>query len=306
MPPVRQQRTCCVCPSCWLVGTLSSSTCSMSKGSCVCVCVLHCPLAACCMCVAMQGAHQARADGRHRRGGHAVHSLVWPHDPQGLLTRPAAPCGSNQGQQGPRRVCLDADTLTAVVRGQASVPAADRQALQHVDGQAFAVSDVSVLEAVSGACCAPPLNQSCSSGAPLSLPACSALLFCSPEVYTSNHKTEILDEAFDAVLKRLGAPRNKHLIRDRLWVRDTQGRWCESSDAGELLVQHHKQHWAPLVRCTYPLLCLASHNFLKRVGCQLTCGATVSEVVCLIQHDCSELGGCAVLEVHSQGGVAAC
>lgn len=129
------------------------------------------------------------------------------------------------------------------------------------------------------------LNQSCSFGTPLSLPACSALLFCSPEVYTSNHKTEILDEAFDAVLKRLGAPRSKHLIRDRLWVRDTKGRWCESSDAGELLVQHHKQHWAPLVRCTYPLLCLVSRNSLKRVGCQLTCGATVSAVACLIQHD---------------------
>jgi hypothetical protein len=116
------------------------------------------------------------------------------------------------------------------------------------------------------------LNQSCSPGALSAVsPACSGLLFCSPEVFTSNHKTEILDEAFDAVLKRLGAPRSKHQIRDRLWVRElTRGRWCESSEAGELLVQHHKQHWAPLVRATRSLwLCPARPACLSlRVGCQ--------------------------------------
>lgn len=48
MPPLRQQRTCCVWPSLWLVGTLSSSTCSMCKGSCVSVCcTVHWLPAAC-------------------------------------------------------------------------------------------------------------------------------------------------------------------------------------------------------------------------------------------------------------------
>lgn len=80
------------------------------------------------------------------------------------------------------------------------------------------------------------------------LSACSGVLFCSPEVYTSNHKTELMDDAFTAVKERLGAPQTRQDSSSNLWVRDTTlQKWCQSPAASQLLVQHHKKYWAPLV-----------------------------------------------------------
>lgn len=82
--------------------------------------------------------------------------------------------------------------------------------------------------------------------------ACSAVLFCSPEVYTSNHKTELFDAAYDAVLKRLGAPSSRRASEDDLfvWSREEHS-WLPSGAATRLLLKHHKSHWAALVGYTW-------------------------------------------------------
>lgn len=75
-------------------------------------------------------------------------------------------------------------------------------------------------------------------------------------MYTSNHKTELLDDAFDAVTKRLGAKQGRGDTRDDLWVWDTNDNlWCPSPAAAALLVDHHKTHWAPLVRALHRAAC---------------------------------------------------
>jgi hypothetical protein len=76
----------------------------------------------------------------------------------------------------------------------------------------------------------------------------SGVLFCSPEVYTSNHKTELLDDAVSAVFKRLGARQGRGDNSDDLWCWDTRrNQWCGSPAASKLLLDHHKLHWAPMV-----------------------------------------------------------
>lgn len=74
----------------------------------------------------------------------------------------------------------------------------------------------------------------------------SGVLFCSPEVYTSNHKTELQDATFTAVSERLGATSGTD--KD-LWVWDAQQhKWSDApTTASTLLLNHHKAHWAPLV-----------------------------------------------------------
>lgn len=76
----------------------------------------------------------------------------------------------------------------------------------------------------------------------------SALLFCSPEVYTSNHKTELFDDAYAAVMRRLGATGRQESSYSDLWVWDAnKHKWSSSADASKLLARHYKQHWADLV-----------------------------------------------------------
>lgn len=86
---------------------------------------------------------------------------------------------------------------------------------------------------------------------PVLCAACSAVLFCSPEVYTSNHKTELTDAAYDAVLKRLGAPSSRRASEEDLFVWSCEEHsWLPSGAATRLLLKHHKSHWAALVRHT--------------------------------------------------------
>ena len=87
----------------------------------------------------------------------------------------------------------------------------------------------------------------------------SAVLLCSPEVYTSNHKTELLDEAFDAVLQRLGGV-GRQYAGDGLWAWDcSKHKWCQSVAASKLLAMHHKTYWAPLVS-SFEMHCRLSLN----------------------------------------------
>jgi hypothetical protein len=70
-------------------------------------------------------------------------------------------------------------------------------------------------------------------------------------VYTSNHKTELLDQAFDAVRNQLGAPSSstaKAGAHEPLWCWDARvGKWRTSAGAADLLVRHHREHWQALV-----------------------------------------------------------
>lgn len=96
----------------------------------------------------------------------------------------------------------------------------------------------------------------------------SGVLFCSPEVYTSNHKTELLDDAVSAVFKRLGARQGRGDSSDDLWCWDTRrNQWCGSPAASKLLLEHHKLHWAPLVSGRHVNAGLADIEFSARLFC---------------------------------------
>lgn len=59
------------------------------------------------------------------------------------------------------------------------------------------------------------------------------------------HTASIDDAAFEAVIHRLGDPTD---TCGDLFVWDaTTGMWCGSHNAGDVLAQHVKTHWVPLV-----------------------------------------------------------
>lgn len=101
--------------------------------------------------------------------------------------------------------------------------------------------------------CRPPLLRCTARAAvllslPLS-PAFSCLLFASPEVYTSNYKTDFRDKAFDAVRQKLGDP-NRHT---NMWAWDVEeGGWRPSSEAATLLHRHNARYWNGLVGSNTP------------------------------------------------------
>jgi hypothetical protein len=111
--------------------------------------------------------------------------------------------------------------------------------------------------------------------------SCRGVLFCSPEVYTSNHKTELMDDAYDAVILRLGAAPSRQDSSKDLWVYDTdKQKWALAASASKMLAEHHKTFWAPLVSfaqgprqhrpdswCQHRLRVLCQHRLLLLVLC---------------------------------------
>jgi hypothetical protein len=74
----------------------------------------------------------------------------------------------------------------------------------------------------------------------------SCVLFASPECYTSLHKTEFLDAAYDEVMQQLGM-REKQGQRTWAWDRH-RSQWVQGSLADALLLVHNKKFWCNLVR----------------------------------------------------------
>jgi hypothetical protein len=57
-----------------------------------------------------------------------------------------------------------------------------------------------------------------------------------------------MDEAYDAVIRRLGAAPSRQDSSKDLWVYDTDThKWAMAASASKMLAEHHKAFWAPLV-----------------------------------------------------------
>jgi hypothetical protein len=77
---------------------------------------------------------------------------------------------------------------------------------------------------------------------------CSGLLFCSPENYTTNHKTNFQEVAFNQAMQCGSTGRNPELNRS-LYVWDAEhSTWRSHAYAATLLASHFNTFWRRLVR----------------------------------------------------------
>jgi hypothetical protein len=116
---------------------------------------------------------------------------------------------------------------------------------------------------------------------------CSGLLLCSPENYTTNHKTNFQEVAFSQAMQCGSSGRNPDLARS-LFVWDAErSTWCSHTYAATLLWSHFDRFWRRLVRC---MLRIAIDSCSTR-----RCCCCCVDVVCLLLlgtvHYCCKLGG---------------
>jgi hypothetical protein len=77
---------------------------------------------------------------------------------------------------------------------------------------------------------------------------CSGLLFCSPENYTTNHKTDFQEVAFNQAMQCGAQGRNVDLQRSLYVWNAEQGSWAHHTYAAQLLSSHFDRFWRHLVR----------------------------------------------------------
>jgi hypothetical protein len=119
---------------------------------------------------------------------------------------------------------------------------------------------------------------------------CSGLLLCSPENYTTNHKTNFQEVAFSQAMQCGSSGRNPDLARS-LFVWDAErSTWCSHTHASTLLWSHFDRFWRRLVRCMLLMkqLTAAERGAAAAAAVQMSSGCLHTRVTV---HYCCKLGG---------------